>query len=250
MPYKDPEKTRQANKEWKKRNPDKVKEQWRRRNKSEAGKRANQKWTNTHKDQIREARLKRQAARESAGVCKICGHHAVIEGRKYCGPCQKKCRDYYWNSPKREQKQARDKEQYRARVETGICVDCRAGPSENGKTRCSECAAKQAERTRKFLALPHNKHKPRMWHLRMKYGITPEQWDALFASQGKACAVCLSSSERTWHTDHNHNTNKVRGILCGKCNAALGMLQDDPAIIERALSYVIQHMEVDLAACR
>jgi hypothetical protein len=40
------------------------------------------------------------------------------------------------------------------------------------------------------------------------------------------------------HIDHDHETGKVRGMLCFPCNAALGQLQDDPTIIRRAAEYV------------
>jgi len=38
--------------------------------------------------------------------------------------------------------------------------------------------------------------------------------------------------------DHDHETDKNRGLLCGLCNKAIGLLQDDPIIIEAALEYV------------
>ena len=56
------------------------------------------------------------------------------------------------------------------------------------------------------------------------YKLTPEQWEQMFEDQGRACAICRKtvSAGRNWHTDHNHATNKVRGILCHDCNIAVG----------------------------
>lgn len=53
------------------------------------------------------------------------------------------------------------------------------------------------------------------------YGITKEQWDAMFAAQGSCCAICKSidpHGSKGWQTDHCHDTGKVRGILCADCN--------------------------------
>ncbi len=62
-----------------------------------------------------------------------------------------------------------------------------------------------------------------------KYGITVDQWDQLFSEQGYVCAACGADKPGTklnWHTDHNHLTGKVRGIVCHRCNIVLGLLGD------------------------
>ena len=73
-----------------------------------------------------------------------------------------------------------------------------------------------------------NPDKVRDLHLK-KYGITGAEWDTMFASQNRSCAACQSAdprSKRGWHTDHDHDTGKVRGILCHPCNTVLGLLGD------------------------
>jgi hypothetical protein len=63
-----------------------------------------------------------------------------------------------------------------------------------------------------------------------KYGITPEQFDALWLVQNGNCAVCASSMEREGkgskhcHVDHDHASGRVRGLLCGRCNVAEGFI--------------------------
>jgi hypothetical protein len=77
--------------------------------------------------------------------------------------------------------------------------------------------------------------------LKVRYGITPEQHNALFASQGNACAICCTEepgSRVGWHTDHNHETGAVRGILCHHCNLLLGKAKDNPATLARAIEYL------------
>jgi DNA-directed RNA polymerase subunit RPC12/RpoP len=71
------------------------------------------------------------------------------------------------------------------------------------------------------------------------YGITQEEWDALFEKQGRVCAICKSTTSKTkfaWHTDHDHVTNKVRGILCQPCNNKIGFVERYRSIIESYLA--------------
>ncbi len=57
-----------------------------------------------------------------------------------------------------------------------------------------------------------------------KYGITTPEWEALLGSQGHRCAICKTDDpgKSNWHTDHDHDTGDVRGILCMSCNNKLG----------------------------
>lgn len=79
--------------------------------------------------------------------------------------------------------------------------------------------------------------------LRARYGMTLESWQELFQQQGSQCAICRSPSpgKRTWHTDHCHATGKVRGVLCQRCNTALGQVRDDVDILRRAADYLEHH---------
>jgi hypothetical protein len=60
--------------------------------------------------------------------------------------------------------------------------------------------------------------------------------------QNYVCAVCLkfelSEQHGTLAVDHNHITGKNRGLLCGNCNKALGLLREDPSIIKSLLKYL------------
>src|SRR5438445_8912572 len=77
------------------------------------------------------------------------------------------------------------------------------------------------------------------------YGLTEADWDALIRRQQDRCAVCRTDKPggrgERWHIDHDHVTGQVRGLLCGKCNTAIGMLQDDPEVIQAAARYVRKH---------
>src|SRR5208337_1990483 len=77
-------------------------------------------------------------------------------------------------------------------------------------------------------------------HQKYYYGITQEQRDALFVAQGSCCAVCKSREHggRGWHTDHDHETKQVRGILCHPCNLALGNVKDRIEILQALIEYL------------
>ena len=79
--------------------------------------------------------------------------------------------------------------------------------------------------------------------LKNRYGITSVEWDDLFESQNWSCAICVlpwkpDDIRAQWHTDHDHKTGKVRGILCSTCNRGLGQFQDSPALMRLAALYV------------
>ena len=79
-------------------------------------------------------------------------------------------------------------------------------------------------------------------HLKHKFGLTQETWDALFEAQGKVCAICKTpdpDSARGWHTDHCHSTGKVRGILCKRCNTTLGLMRDNTTYLANAIEYLV-----------
>lgn len=62
------------------------------------------------------------------------------------------------------------------------------------------------------------------------YGITEEEKLIMIAKQQNRCANpgCMEMIDRTTgHLDHNHNTNKIRGVLCAGCNHALGKLKEN-----------------------
>jgi hypothetical protein len=68
-------------------------------------------------------------------------------------------------------------------------------------------------------------------------GITKNQWEKMFDSQGRVCAICrseISGHKKGWQLDHCHKTKKVRFILCTHCNRGLGGFRDSPELLRRA----------------
>ena len=81
-------------------------------------------------------------------------------------------------------------------------------------------------------------------YYKRKYGITLEDYNRMFAEQKGRCAICEThqcDTGRAFAVDHDHKTGKVRGLLCQACNTAIGKLQDDPKLIQRAAEYVASH---------
>ena len=81
----------------------------------------------------------------------------------------------------------------------------------------------------------------REYHLQNKYGLSLHEYDQKLASQGGLCAVCLTDnpgSRGRFCVDHNHQTGEVRGLLCATCNQGIGLLQDNPATLTRAATYL------------
>jgi hypothetical protein len=78
-------------------------------------------------------------------------------------------------------------------------------------------------------------------NMRVKYGISKKQFTELLEFQGGGCALCAKPIEklrRRMNIDHDHITNKVRGILCSGCNTGLGHLGDSVEGLKKALYYL------------
>jgi Recombination endonuclease VII len=73
-----------------------------------------------------------------------------------------------------------------------------------------------------------------------RYGLLAGDYDAILLVQGKRCAICQRPPEagEVLHVDHCHESGRVRGLLCRKCNVGLGLFSDDPARLLRAASYI------------
>jgi hypothetical protein len=75
--------------------------------------------------------------------------------------------------------------------------------------------------------------------LREAYGLTLSTYEAMVSAQGGVCRICaLPSPGERLNVDHCHRTGKVRGLLCRRCNRALGAFHDSAALLIRAAAYV------------
>lgn len=129
--------------------------------------------------------------------------HLVVDGRKRCSKCHR-----------------------------SLPIDSftKSGRMKCGYSgRCREC---QRALVRKF-----------------KFGVTQDRYDAMLAEQAGVCAVCervetdLSRSRRPkpLSVDHCHETGRVRGLLCSRCNIAIGLVGDDPNLLRKLIGYLSAH---------
>ena len=73
------------------------------------------------------------------------------------------------------------------------------------------------------------------------YGISAAEYEMLLVAQGGRCPICLlplGTYARQLAVDHDHVTGRVRGLLCHKCNMALGVFKDDVYKLNRAIEYL------------
>lgn len=119
--------------------------------------------------------------------------------------------------------------------------------------RCKDCVAEGVTTKRRApypgprCATHHRKHRRKRSrnshekHLLATYGITADEYQALYKHQGGRCYICrrATGARKRLAVDHCHTTGMVRGLLCGTCNRkVIGHLRDDPEALRRAAEYL------------
>lgn len=105
------------------------------------------------------------------------------------------------------------------------------------KERKANSSKQYREKAKK---LPGYKEFSRNRALKRCYGITSEDYNKMIFEQDFKCKLCLNSpaSDKRLHVDHNHDTGKVRGLLCHQCNWYLGKIDRDVHLLERISDYI------------
>lgn len=114
------------------------------------------------------------------------------------------------------------------------------------RSHCKSCCSLKAaskwsdnpefRETRKNVSYKHN--------LQKNYGITEATYMEMYLKQKGVCAICEKRSELKsgrLAVDHCHETSKVRGLLCRKCNSGLGLLGDNIQLLSRAIEYLVEN---------
>ncbi len=111
---------------------------------------------------------------------------------------------------------------------------------ERAKKWNRENAERYNERMRAYQESGKKAVSDRKSYLKRTYGLTLEQYDAMFASQDGVCAICGKppSNGFVLHVDHDHVTGAIRGLLHFTCNNLLGDAEDDPVVLRSAATYV------------
>jgi hypothetical protein len=123
-----------------------------------------------------------------------------------------------------------------------------SGNSNRGRSsHCRDCSSAIAKERNSRIEIKEEKHSAylnrkeqlRNNHLLRNFGITLEQYKLMEAEQGGVCAICGEPElQKGLAVDHCHKTDKVRALLCGRCNPAVGFCKDDPEIADRIAAYI------------
>ena len=111
-------------------------------------------------------------------------------------------------------------------------------------SECRACLQKRARDaggiTKEERMVHHRRHN--LWKA---FRLTIDEYDVLFQKQGGVCAICgrpetVANQYGVMRlaVDHDHNTDKVRGLLCTKCNRGLGLFEDNVISLSKAIQYV------------
>lgn len=118
--------------------------------------------------------------------------------------------------------------------------------------RRTHSATPEAKAARARAAREWRKANPAEWeaqkfrnHLKVRYKLTVEQYEAMLVEQNGVCAICYRPEQVEGHrlcVDHDHKTGKVRGLLCRRCNTMCGQGDDDPARLLRGAQYLRERL--------
>ena len=170
------------------------------------------------------------------GQCKVCinsgaankaskprPEHDLDNGLKTCSVCrEKKTLDQFRPHPKGT---------------AGVIANCRACENEYNMDWREEKGSEYHQKYRqKHAAKLRESQRVRTYK---DTNYEEGMYEKLGEAQDHCCKICGGhSSDRTLAVDHCHTTNRVRGLLCGRCNMALGQWEDDVDLMRKAIEYL------------
>ena len=168
-------------------------------------------------------------------LCRVCSNLKSREWRKANPEKDAKIHARYSKTPKGRASQKRA---------TVKCEPKRKAWQINNREKCRAYSANY-----KSKLSPERRKEVKKYQLRHDlfklYGITQEDYDALLEKQHGVCAICHKPSKpggkrsaSRLHVDHDHETGRVRGLLCNRCNLGIGHLHDSPVLLLSALKYL------------
>ena len=120
------------------------------------------------------------------------------------------------------------------------CKGCERRRRQQNREGNRQCQRKYARRNREEI---QNRH------YQKKYGLSSIQYNLMAMEQYGLCAICdqpetikdQSGRILPLAVDHDHIANKVRGLLCGNCNRAIGIMKDNSGLLRLAAAYLEKH---------
>lgn len=119
-----------------------------------------------------------------------------------------------------------------------ICKDC--GKPRTQQLYYENHAERLDYRTRRRKR-PESQEYHRNYKLKSKFGLSSIEYDEMLDIQEKLCYICKEPSSKTLHVDHCHATNKVRKLLCFRCNTVLGHVKENEELLRNMIVYIREH---------
>jgi Recombination endonuclease VII len=146
----------------------------------------------------------------------------------------------------RRRKYATDPEYRRRRLAYNRAYERarRSDPAYREKLRAYKRAYQAAHRDyiREWQRRHFSKPAVRARYRAHRYGLSAKDLQAMLGRQGGVCAICKQKPRGTLCIDHCHATNKVRGLLCDRCNIGLGCFRDSASRLQAAIEYIVAHI--------
>jgi len=110
-------------------------------------------------------------------------------------------------------------------------------------TSCKYCRNKSLKTHKKY-----NPQQARKHMIQYEFNLSWEEYESFYYKQKECCAICSTPLKLhsgidvefpVAHVDHCHGTGKVRGLLCSACNLGIGKFKDDPSLLQKASTYLI-----------
>jgi hypothetical protein len=130
----------------------------------------------------------------------------------------------------------KDNDEFVGYLQKKPCAACGAPDRSLNRPYCSPCNVKKVREWQKAHPEAKRRHD---W--RRRYKLSEQEHAELVRKQDGLCANVDCGRPAT-DVDHDHATGAVRGLLCGHCNKALGLLRDDPAKIEGLIHYLTAYI--------
>ncbi len=128
-----------------------------------------------------------------------------------------------------------------------ICIRCKKSKTQYHRDKhnsdgfrniCKDCAKEQSKKY--YRESEDYRNRIRSSGLKLRLGITNEDYFELLKEQNNQCAICNTKAEENkyFHVDHDHVTGKIRGLLCKQCNHGLGNFRDTKQLLRNAIKYL------------
>jgi hypothetical protein len=113
---------------------------------------------------------------------------------------------------------------------------------------CRPCQNARSLASKRRIPRDQLAERERRTQLKMRYGTTPEEYEAMERAQDGVCAICYRPNPgRRMAVDHDHRTGRVRGLLCDPCNLGIGKLGDNSDRLRAAAMYLDRYAEKESA---